>query len=138
MFRSFVVSVSILAFLGLGSVAQAQMAEDEYAAGRAEYMAACAACHGEALDGNGPIAIMFSGKVPRLTQLAKANDGVFPTLTVFQTIDGRAKIKAHGDPMPLFGNRYTVDNPAAGTYGSEAVVRARILELVYFLQSVQE
>lgn len=138
MIRSFVVSVSIMAALGLGGMAQAQMAEDEYAAGRAEYMAACAACHGEALDGNGPIAVMFSGKVPRLTQLAQANDGVFPTLAVFQTIDGRTKIKAHGDPMPLFGNRYTIESGAAGAYGSEAAVRARILELIYFLQSVQE
>ena len=46
--------------------------------------------------------------------------------------------RAHGDPMPLFGNRYTIESGAAGTYGSEAAVRARILELVFFLQSVQE
>jgi len=138
MIRSFVVSISIMAALGLGGVAHAQMAEEEFAAGRAEYMVACAACHGEALDGNGPIAVMFSGKVPHLTWLSKANDGVFPMLAVFQTIDGRAKIKAHGDPMPLFGNRYTVEGDVFGPYGAEAAVRARILELVYFLQSVQE
>lgn len=137
MMKSFVVSVSILAALALGGVASAQTAEDEFAAGRAEYLAACAACHGEALDGNGPIAIMFSGKVPRLTRLAAENDGKFPTLAVFQTIDGRTKIKAHGDPMPLFGNRYTRES-GAGVYGSEMAVRARILELVYYLQSVQE
>jgi mono/diheme cytochrome c family protein len=114
-------------------------AAEDFAAGRTEYLAACAACHGEAADGNGPIASMFSGRVPALTNLAAANDGVFPTLAVMQIIDGRTAVRAHGDPMPLFGNRYEADAvDTAGIYGAEQIVRARLTELVLYLQSIQE
>jgi mono/diheme cytochrome c family protein len=112
---------------------------EDFAAGKTEYLAACAACHGEAADGNGPIASMFSGKVPGLTDLAAGNDGVFPTLAIMQIIDGRTAVRAHGDPMPLFGNRYKADAvDLAGIYGAEQIVRARLTELVLYLQSIQQ
>jgi hypothetical protein len=45
--------------------------------------------------------------------------------------------------MPIWGDRYTVQSGAAGaepyrSYTSEPFVRARILELTYFIQSLQE
>lgn len=79
-----------------------------------------------------------------LTLLAKKNNGTFPFRDVFQTIDGRASVKAHGEgPMPIWGDRYTVQSGAAGlepykTYTAEPFVRARILELTYFIQSIQQ
>ena len=82
---------------------------------------------------------MFSGKVPDLTHIAARNDGVFPTLEEFQIIDGRTQVKAHGDPMPLFGNRYKAESlEIAGAYGAERLARARLLELVLYLQSIQQ
>ena len=111
---------------------------DEFAAGHAEYLSACAACHGENADGNGPIATMFKSPVPNLHGLSAANDGVFPLLKVFQIIDGRSEVRGHGSPMPVFGNRYGKQaETTAGFYGAEPIVRARILELVYYLQSIQ-
>ena len=43
--------------------------------------------------------------------------------------------------MPVWGNRYLADQPSSfgpflGEY--EAVVRGRILELVYYIQSIQQ
>ena len=127
----------VLAACALAAPALAQ--DDEFAAGREEYLSACAACHGENADGNGPIATMFTTPVPDLRKIAAQNEGVFPTLEVFMIVDGRTGIKAHGDPMPMFGRRYEAElGEAAGPYGSEQLIRARVLELVYYLESIQE
>jgi mono/diheme cytochrome c family protein len=108
-------------------------------AGQAEYMAACAACHGEAADGNGPIATMFRDPVPNLTGLAARNDGQFPMLDVIHIIDGRADVRAHGNPMPVFGARYARDvGTTAGDYGAEQQIRGRVLSLALYLASIQE
>ena len=123
----------------LASAAVAQDPGEEFAAGREEYLEACAACHGENADGNGPIATMFKERVPDLRKIAAGNDGVFPTLEIFQIIDGRTGIRGHGAPMPLFGKRYKAElEDEIGPYGAEQVVRARVLELVLYLQSIQE
>lgn len=103
--------------------------------GQEEYLSACAACHGEAADGNGEIATMFKDRVPDLTGIAKHNDGVFPLLKVIQAIDGRAVIRGHGNPMPVFGNRYRAEAGNA-VLGAEALTRGRVLELALYLQSI--
>ncbi|MDH3264656.1 MAG: cytochrome c [Paracoccaceae bacterium] len=127
----------VLTACALAAPALAQ--DDEFAAGRGEYLAACAACHGENADGNGPIGTMFTTPIPDLRKITARNDGVFPTLKIFMIVDGRTGIKAHGDPMPLFGNRYEAEvGESGGPFGSEQLVRARVLELVYYLESIQE
>lgn len=124
--------------LWFASMAVAQDAADEFKAGKEEYMVACAACHGETGDGNGPIATMFKSKVPDLTQISAANDGVFPLLKVIQVIDGRAVIRAHGNPMPVFGRRFTGEVWDTALLGAEAIARGRVLELALFIQSIQK
>jgi len=125
--------------LALASAAMAQDSGDEFAAGREEYLAACAACHGENADGNGPIAGMFKERVPDLRKISAENDGVFPTQEIFMIIDGRTGIRGHGAPMPLFGKRYKAElSGEIGPFFAEQVVRTRILELVLYLQSIQE
>ena len=138
--RCFGTAVPVLLAAGLVMGAQSAAAEEsEFAAGKAEYMAACAACHGEAADGNGPIATMFKTRVPDLRKIAAANDGVFPFLDVFHVVDGRTAVRAHGNPMPVFGNRYTAEAEEHGTlFGTETQARARVTELVLYLQSIQE
>lgn len=134
MFKSWILAVT--GVLGATAVL-AQDANQEFTVGKEEYLTACAACHGEAADGNGEIATMFKDRVPNLTGIAKRNDGVFPLLKVILAIDGRAVIRGHGNPMPVFGNRYRAE---AGTavLGAEALARARVLELALYLQSIQE
>ena len=106
-----------------------------------EFQNSCASCHGEDGRGAGFLVRVFRGVDPGdLTQLAKNNDGVFPLLDVFQVIDGRTQVEAHGDrKMPVWGDRYQVQiGDKYGPFGSEAAVRARVLELVYYVQSIQE
>lgn len=131
--------LAALLLVGQSAAAVAEAEEAEFAAGKAEYLSACAACHGDSADGQGPIAPMFRAPVPDLTGLAARNEGKFPFLTVLQIIDGRSVLRAHGDPMPVFGGRFRAEAEARGAlYGSEAIARARVLELVLYLQSLQK
>ena len=100
-------------------------------------------CHGAGGKGDGPMAAFLTIKPSDLTVLAKNNNGQYPFLKVFQTIDGRAVLKAHGEgPMPIWGDRYKAETGAGlepyRSYTSEPIVRARILELTYYIQSLQE
>lgn len=93
----------------------------------------------EVADGTGEIAEMFKDRVRDLTGIAKRNDGVFPLLKVIQAIDGRAVIRGHGNPMPVFGNRYRAEAPGGNPiFGAEAITRGRVLELTLYIQSIQK
>lgn len=123
----------------LATAALAQDATQEFAVGREEYLRGCAACHGEAADGNGEIASMFKTPVPDLTGIAARNDGVFPLLKVIQAIDGRAVIRGHGNPMPVFGNRFRSEaSRNDADLGAESLARGRVLELALYIQSIQK
>jgi mono/diheme cytochrome c family protein len=131
-----------LSFFFISSVSV--LAADDLAAGRAEFQKSCQSCHGESGKGDGPMAKFLTIKPADLTVLAKASDGQYPFLKVFQTIDGRAMVKAHGEgPMPIWGDRYTADSGAGGaepykSYTAEPFVRARVLELTYYIQTLQQ
>lgn len=106
-------------------------------AGEHEYMVACAGCHGESAMGMGPFSELLNVSTPSLVDLTERNDGVFPYEAVLNTIDGRDGLRAHGSPMPLWGERYR--NSATSERGETAdmVARGRILSLVLYLQSIQ-
>ena len=136
MFKSWILAAT--GVLGATAVL-AQEPNQEFMVGREEFLSACAACHGEAADGNGEIATMFKDRVPDLTGIAKRNDGVFPMLKVIQAIDGRAVIRGHVNPMPVFGNRYRKEATGGNAiFGAEAIARGRVLELALYLQSIQQ
>ena len=129
----------LAAFTMLVAIAQIDYAfSQDFEPRSDEYMNACAACHGENAKGG----VLLGGTIdtPDLTKLAKNNDGKFPLLKIFQTIDGRTQTDTHGSRvMPIWGDRYKlVMDSKYGEYGSEPLVRARILELVYYLQAIQE
>ena len=87
---------TVLLLLGSGA------AEGEVAAGRQLYLRYCSACHGSDGKGDGVVSGFLRPKPADLTLLARSHDGVFPTLTVVEVIDGRATPRAHGDPdMPV-------------------------------------
>jgi mono/diheme cytochrome c family protein len=139
--RNLAVVSAAFSFISCGLPA---MAADDLAAGRAEFQASCQACHGETGVGDGQMAQFLTIKPANLTLLSKANNGQYPFLKVFQAIDGRAVIKTHGaGPMPIWGERYTMESGAAGaepfrSYTAEAFVRARVLELTYYIQTLQQ
>jgi mono/diheme cytochrome c family protein len=107
-------------------------------AGRAEYLASCASCHGDAGAGDGPLAELMTVPVPGLTGLSAANEGAFPMLEVIQVIDGRTGVRGHGYPMPVWGARYKAEAMEAGDYAAEIETRGRVLSLALYLQSIQE
>ncbi len=107
--------------------------------GQQEYMDACAVCHGVDARGHGEFANYLTVSPADLTKLSKNNDGVFPYLHVFQTIDGRTFVQGHGSQMPIWGNTYSREiGDTAGPYGPELIIRARITALVDYLESLQE
>ena len=74
-----------------------------------------------------------------LTTLSKNNGGVFPFARVYQIIDGREQVQAHGiREMPVWGREYT----AMGAnmipyYDPEAFARAKILALTEYVYRLQ-
>jgi mono/diheme cytochrome c family protein len=108
--------------------------------GAIEYRMSCAVCHGEDARGDGPLAHLLSVKPTDLTKLSKRNNGQFPSEAVVETIDGRTQVSGHGTrEMPVWGTRFEAEvGRQYGPYGSETVVKTRILELVHYLQSLQE
>lgn len=63
--------------------------------------------HGSAAKGDGPMADQLGTAPAGLTQLAKKNGGIFPINAVYEKIDGRQEVKAHGSrEMPVWGYRY--------------------------------
>jgi len=139
-----------LALLLSGSLLNVAAFAEEEIIGSNEYRISCLSCHGVGGKGDGPIAKFLTVKPTDLTQLANNNGGQYPKLKageypflrVYQIIDGRTEVGAHGErAMPVWGARYLADQPSGHTsYGGayEAVVRGRILELVYYIQSIQE
>ena len=127
------------AFLAVG-FANVSAADD---VGKKEYENNCIACHGTTGKGDGPYAGIIDTKVPDMSMLQKNNNGVFPFDRVYQTIDGRLEVKAHGSrDMPIWGNEY--NGKAAEyysdylrDYSADGFVRGRILALVNHIYSLQ-
>jgi mono/diheme cytochrome c family protein len=127
-----------------GNFALAQSA-DKAVPAPDEYQNSCAVCHGPRGEGDGPMALFLTVKPPDLTTLAKRNRGQFPFERLMRVIDGRSEVGAHGTrTMPIWGDRYTSESATAymqepyRSYSAEPLVRARILELTYYIQSIQQ
>lgn len=119
-------------------------AADKLDVGKREYDSVCAVCHGLTGKGDdGPLKSLLVRPAPNLTVLAKNNKGVFPFDKVFQIIDGRQEVAAHGPRnMPIWGNAF---NNQTSLYfdnypeqDRESAARSRILALVEYLYRLQE
>jgi mono/diheme cytochrome c family protein len=111
--------------------------------GKMEFDSACAVCHGLTGKGDGPLKSQLTKPVPDLTVLAKNNRSVFPFDRIYQIIDGRQEVKAHGPrEMPVWGRAF---NKETSIYfdnyppqDSESAVRGRILALTEYLYRLQK
>ncbi len=126
------------------SVSANALAADKLDVGKMEYNASCAVCHGLTGKGDdGPLKELLARPVPNLTTLAKNNKGIFPFDRVFQIIDGRQEVKAHGPRnMPIWGNAF---NNQSSLYfdnypqqDSESAGRSRILAITEYLYRLQD
>ena len=137
-------TMALAAILALvqASAAYAQDGQERFVASADEFRNSCASCHGEDGRGAGFLTRIFRGVDPGdLTQLSKNNEGVFPLERVFEVIDGRKEVAAHGErKMPVWGDRYMAQTMTRQGPGpmNDFVVRNRVLELVYYIQSIQE
>lgn len=122
--------------LGLVSAALGQ----DNAVGADAYRTSCAVCHGANAQGDGEFANLLKVRPPNLTLLSSQNNGEFPFLKVLQTIDGRAVVPAHGTRiMPIWGDTFEREvGESAGPYGAELLIRARIVALVDYIESLQK
>lgn len=94
----------------------------------------CASCHGRGGKGDGPVAQALRYRPTDLTQLARRNDGVFPTARVRALLLGYDNpLVAHGDSeMPVWGVIFrTLDT-------SDTHAAVRIENLVAYLEKLQE
>jgi len=133
-----------VAFLGAAMAVQgAAFAQDKVDLGKHEYDSRCAVCHGAKGKGDGPFVGLGSLKAADLTTLAKRNGGVFPFQRVYEIIDGRQALRAHGTrEMPIWGTDYRVESGGENyrdlPYDPEAYVRTRILALTEYVYRLQE
>jgi mono/diheme cytochrome c family protein len=132
---------------GFAGAAQAE----EFDIGKREFQSSCASCHGTDAKGKGPVSEQLRVPPADLTVLAKGNNGVFPTNTVYETIDGLKTVPAHGTrEMPIWGERFNpiVNLPhavdpsywkmAGPEQSPEVVVRTRILAVIDYLNRIQQ
>ena len=108
-------------------------------AGHDEFMISCSSCHGTSAKGDGPVAEVLTVKPADLTRISARNGGVFPLVDIATLIHGKSTGRAHGNEMPIWGNRYLAESAESyGPFLGEMIVRARILSLVFYLESIQE
>jgi mono/diheme cytochrome c family protein len=95
----------------------------------------CAACHGKAGLGDGPLAEHMKQRPPDLTLFAAKNGGVYPSALVFRIVDGRQPLAGHGGrDMPVWGDAFKRSRDGS----TEESVKARIDALVEHIESMQQ
>ena len=117
----------------LNSAAWAQDADP----GKSEFQSSCATCHGIDGEGKGPLSPQLKAAPADLTVLAKKNNGVLPFETIYEVIDGRKEVAAHGTrDMPIWGNRFgpnVAQTFIVPGFDPETMIRMRILTLIDYL-----
>ncbi len=110
--------------------------------GKVEYDTNCAVCHGPAAKGDGPLNGLLRASATDLTQLARKNQGILPINRMYEVIAGQG-VPSHGSrDMPIWGHTYRVEDAqryheAHGNYDAAALVRARILLLIEYINRLQ-
>jgi mono/diheme cytochrome c family protein len=118
------------------------VAQTKVDVGKREYDSNCATCHGLDGKGSGPYVEFLKKSPPDLRTLAKRNGGVLPVSRLYEVIDGRQEVKAHGPrDMPIWGADYRAK---AGEYAyfdppvdPEVFVRGRVLALIDYISRLQ-
>ncbi len=132
---------SLLA-IGLVVCGSAVLAQQKTDLGKREFDTNCASCHGADGKGNGPLGELLRRSPPDLTQLAKKNQGILPMGRLYDVVEG-AGVPSHGTrDMPIWGREYRIEDAqnlmeARGNYDSAALVRARILTLLEYINRIQ-
>ena len=137
--RYFLACVAALALLlslpvtGSAADETAGDASQIVAKGEASYLANCASCHGVDGAGNGAVAEYLTVKPSDLTRIGTDEAGEFPFDAMYKVVDGRA-VQGHGSrEMPVWGPAFQGRDEGS----SKQVIKEKIVELVYYLKSIQ-
>jgi mono/diheme cytochrome c family protein len=104
--------------------------------GRAYFLRYCASCHDAEGKGNGTVSRSLKIKPADLTQLKKKNNGVFPFDKVIATIDGRARIGAHGESkMPVWGEIF--EKQVSGQKEPATTSAERVKAIAEYVSTIQ-
>ncbi len=114
--------------------------DDPAIEGSMTFKSKCAACHGEDAKGKNEQDNENNAIAPDLTTISKRNKGHFPVTRIYNIIDGREILKMHGTrAMPTWGDLFLTDTIWEGcSQVDEQIVRGRILELILYLESIQQ
>jgi mono/diheme cytochrome c family protein len=122
-------------------VSGSALSQAKYDFGKREYGANCAGCHGMSGRGDGDYKPWLTKSPTELHTLSKNNGGVFPVERMYQVIDGRQFVPAHGSrDMPIWGEVYRAkagESYMDVPYDPEAFVRTRILALIDYIHRLQ-
>jgi len=110
--------------------------------GKMEFQKNCASCHGPGGKGDGPLVEFLKQSPSDLTTLSKKNGGVYPQDKVYEWIRDPKRVREHGTmEMPIWGDRYSmeiIEKYGPDYYGPGSSVQQRILELVFYLGTIQQ
>jgi mono/diheme cytochrome c family protein len=127
--------------MGIATLLVGPTAAQDPIAGQEEFRLHCAACHGMTGLGDGPIGPILKTPAPNLAFISERNGGKFPFQKVYEIIDGKSVVAAHGTrDMPIWGERYrTESKPVTPDQANIAdqLAQQRILSLVYFIGTLQ-
>lgn len=128
-------TITAAAILGMGIVRPMSWAA-EGDQGRAYYLRYCGSCHGLEGKGDGTVSRSLKIKPADLTQLKKKNNGVFPLEKVIATIDGKARIGAHGESkMPVWGEIF--EKQASTQKEPATTSTTRVKAIADYLSTIQ-
>jgi hypothetical protein len=132
-------------------------AQEAQSIGKAAYETYCAGCHGISGKGDGPHANSLTKPPADLTQIQNRNGGRFPSRELFDIIDGREEVAAHGTrEMPVWAKIFKQqETEAPPCQGNECFYtkaspcqdnecfykrfwRGRILAIITYIQTLQE
>lgn len=127
----------LLACLALCLISRTSLGADYTAySGEKLFQRFCAACHGIAGKGDGPVASSLSVQVPNLRELSQRNRGTFPADKIVRIIDGRTLLNPHGSrSMPVWGDEFL--RTEAGDPIAERETADMIKKMVEYLRSIQ-
>lgn len=108
----------------------------DVAQGRTYYLRYCASCHGEAGNGQGPMAASLKQQPADLRMLSEKYGSPLRVKELARFIDGREYVAAHGPrQMPVWGERFYDIWSAQGS--KEGNLQDRIRKIVLYLRTIQ-
>jgi len=138
--RSIWLGSAVAAYITIEAV-NAAFAQSEI--GKDDYLKLCSGCHGVTGKGDEPNGKGLHKPPADLTKLLQTNDGKFPLLRVYLTIDGRLETIMHGprDMPNLFDTLRRDIMSRRADYLSyefaEGLARLRMVEVIEYVMTLQ-